>query len=57
MCMCVWRGCRDVFIDQGLTRQVKSIRGLKAAITNPNVSEKAKERDRKKLRELGEWAD
>ncbi|KAK4187018.1 Conidiation protein 6-domain-containing protein [Podospora australis] len=30
------------------------IRGLKAAITNPNVSEKAKERDRKKLQELGE---
>ncbi|KAK4118786.1 hypothetical protein N657DRAFT_627988 [Parathielavia appendiculata] len=30
------------------------IRGLKAALKNPNVSEKAKEADRKKLRELGE---
>ncbi|KAK0652710.1 hypothetical protein B0T16DRAFT_406674 [Cercophora newfieldiana] len=30
------------------------IRGLKAAITNPNVSEKAKDKDRKKLRKLGE---
>jgi len=30
------------------------IRGLKAAISNPNVSEEAKNRDRKKLRELGE---
>ncbi|KAK0619665.1 hypothetical protein B0T14DRAFT_566493 [Immersiella caudata] len=33
------------------------IRGLKAAITNPNVSEKAKEKNRKKLRELGESVD
>ncbi|KAK4450197.1 hypothetical protein QBC34DRAFT_77393 [Podospora aff. communis PSN243] len=33
------------------------IRGLKAAITNPNVSEKAKDKDRKKLRELGESVD
>ncbi|KAK4171208.1 Conidiation protein 6-domain-containing protein [Triangularia setosa] len=33
------------------------IRGLKAAITNPHVSEKAKDRDRKKLQELGESAD
>jgi len=31
-----------------------SIRGLKSAINNPNVSEQAKEKDRKKLRELGE---
>ncbi|KAK0754373.1 hypothetical protein B0T18DRAFT_313806 [Schizothecium vesticola] len=30
------------------------IRGLKSAISNPNVSEQAKEKDRKKLRELGE---
>ncbi|KAK3326024.1 Conidiation protein 6-domain-containing protein [Apodospora peruviana] len=30
------------------------IRGLKAAISNPNVSEKAKEKDRQKLRDLGE---
>ncbi|KAL2268979.1 hypothetical protein VTJ83DRAFT_3825 [Remersonia thermophila] len=30
------------------------IRGLKAALKNPNVSEKAKEADRKKLAELGE---
>ena len=30
------------------------IRGLKAALKNPHVSEKAKEADRKKLRELGE---
>jgi hypothetical protein len=30
---------------------------LKAALKNPNVSEKAKEADRKKLRELGESAD
>ncbi|KAK1835719.1 Conidiation protein 6-domain-containing protein [Podospora conica] len=30
------------------------IRGLKAAISNPNVSEQAKDKDRKKLRELGE---
>ncbi|KAM7204677.1 Conidiation protein 6 domain containing protein [Naviculisporaceae sp. PSN 640] len=29
------------------------IRGLKAAISNPNVSEKAKERDHQRLRELG----
>jgi len=33
------------------------IRGLKAAINNPNVSEKAKEKDRKKLHELGESID
>jgi hypothetical protein len=33
------------------------IRGLKAAISNPNVSEKAKEKDREKLRELGEPVD
>ena len=31
-----------------------SIRGLKSAISNPNVSEQAKEKDRKKLRDLGE---
>ncbi|KAL1840470.1 hypothetical protein VTJ49DRAFT_467 [Mycothermus thermophilus] len=30
------------------------IRGLKAALKNPNVSERAKEADRKKLAELGE---
>ncbi|KAH6626614.1 Conidiation protein 6-domain-containing protein [Chaetomium sp. MPI-SDFR-AT-0129] len=30
------------------------IRGLKAALKNPHVSDKAKEEDRKKLRELGE---
>ncbi|KAK3986786.1 Conidiation protein 6-domain-containing protein [Cladorrhinum sp. PSN332] len=30
------------------------IRGLKAAIANPNVSEEAKDRDRQKLKELGE---
>ncbi|CAP73438.1 uncharacterized protein PODANS_2_8110 [Podospora anserina S mat+] len=30
------------------------VRGLKAALTNPHVSEKAKDRDRKKLQELGE---
>ncbi|KAK4458156.1 Conidiation protein 6-domain-containing protein [Cladorrhinum samala] len=30
------------------------IRGLKAAIANPNVSEEAKERDRQKLKSLGE---
>ncbi|KAK4202052.1 hypothetical protein QBC40DRAFT_170109 [Triangularia verruculosa] len=30
------------------------VRGLKAAIANPHVSDKAKERDRKKLQELGE---
>ncbi|KAM7214861.1 hypothetical protein V8F06_009769 [Rhypophila decipiens] len=29
------------------------IRGLKAAISNPNVSENAKERDHQRLRELG----
>lgn len=34
-----------------------SIRGLKAAINNPNVSEKAKEKDRKKLQDLGESMD
>lgn len=34
-----------------------SIRGLKAAINNPNVSEKAKEKDRKKLHDLGESID
>ncbi|KAK1752923.1 Conidiation protein 6-domain-containing protein [Echria macrotheca] len=33
------------------------IRGLKAAISNPNVSEKAKEKDREKLRDLGEPVD
>ncbi|KAK3951753.1 Conidiation protein 6-domain-containing protein [Pseudoneurospora amorphoporcata] len=33
------------------------IRGLKAAIHNPNVSEKAKEKDRKKLHDLGEPFD
>ncbi|KAJ4403100.1 hypothetical protein N0V85_005172 [Neurospora sp. IMI 360204] len=33
------------------------IRGLKAAINNPNVSEKAKEKDRKKLHDLGESID
>ncbi|KAK0654529.1 hypothetical protein QBC41DRAFT_386275 [Cercophora samala] len=33
------------------------VRGLKAAITNPHVSEKAKDRDRKKLQELGESAE
>ncbi|AEO63049.1 fb2c6238-9ce2-4dcb-a1ef-1c843220a56e [Thermothielavioides terrestris] len=33
------------------------IRGLKAAIKNPNVSEKAKEADRKKLEELGETVE
>ncbi|KAK3499483.1 Conidiation protein 6-domain-containing protein [Neurospora hispaniola] len=33
------------------------IRGLKAAINNPNVSEKAKEKDRKKLQDLGESMD
>ena len=31
-----------------------SIRGLRSAISNPKVSEDAKEKDRKKLRELGE---
>jgi len=30
------------------------IRGLKAAISNPNVSDIAKDRDRQKLRDLGE---
>ena len=35
----------------------QSIRGLKAAINNPNVSEKAKEKDRKKLHDLGEPID
>ncbi|KAK4099504.1 hypothetical protein N658DRAFT_508546 [Parathielavia hyrcaniae] len=30
------------------------IRGLKAALKNPNVSDKAKDADRKKLRDLGE---
>ncbi|KAK0739460.1 Conidiation protein 6-domain-containing protein [Apiosordaria backusii] len=33
------------------------VRGLKAAITNPHVSEKAKERDRKKLQEMGEQVE
>ncbi|KAL2136231.1 hypothetical protein VTI74DRAFT_4861 [Chaetomium olivicolor] len=33
------------------------IRGLKAALKNPHVSEEAKEKDRKKLRELGETVD
>ncbi|KXX73015.1 Conidiation-specific protein 6 [Madurella mycetomatis] len=33
------------------------IRGLKAALKNPHVSEKAKEVDRKKLQELGEPVD
>jgi hypothetical protein len=33
------------------------IRGLKAALKNPNVSEKAKEADRKKLQELGETVE
>ncbi|KAG7289237.1 hypothetical protein NEMBOFW57_005602 [Staphylotrichum longicolle] len=33
------------------------IRGLRAALKNPHVSEKAKEADRKKLRELGETVD
>jgi hypothetical protein len=33
------------------------IRGLKAALKNPNVSEQAKEADRKKLRDLGEPAE
>ncbi|KAK0635979.1 hypothetical protein B0T17DRAFT_625201 [Bombardia bombarda] len=32
------------------------IRGLKSAISNPHVSEKAKDKDRKKLRDLGEMA-
>lgn len=30
------------------------IRGLKSAITNPNVSEEAKQRDRERLQELGQ---
>jgi len=33
------------------------IRGLRSALKNPHVSEKAKEADRKKLRELGETVD
>ncbi|KAL2020593.1 hypothetical protein VTK56DRAFT_8181 [Thermocarpiscus australiensis] len=33
------------------------IRGLKAALHNPHVSEKAKEADRKKLEEMGETVD
>jgi hypothetical protein len=35
----------------------KRIRGLKAALKNPHVSEKAKEADRKKLHDLGEPVD
>ncbi|KAK4238274.1 Conidiation protein 6-domain-containing protein [Achaetomium macrosporum] len=33
------------------------IRGLKAALKNPNVSEKAKEEDRKRLQEMGETVE
>ncbi|EAQ86273.1 hypothetical protein CHGG_07526 [Chaetomium globosum CBS 148.51] len=33
------------------------IRGLKAALKNPHVSEQAKEADRKKLRDLGETVE
>ncbi|KAK4032790.1 Conidiation protein 6-domain-containing protein [Parachaetomium inaequale] len=33
------------------------IRGLKAALKNPHVSEKAKEADRKKLKDLGETVE
>lgn len=34
-----------------------SIRGLKAALKNPHVSEKAKEADREKLKALGETVE
>lgn len=37
-----------------LIRDVDRIRGLKSALKNPHVSEKAKEADRKRLLELGE---
>jgi hypothetical protein len=33
------------------------IRGLKAALKNPHVSEKAKEEDRKRLQEMGETVE
>ena len=47
-----------LFLSYKLTRYVgKSIRGLRSALKNPHVSEKAKEADRKKLRELGETVD
>nr|CAB88608.2 hypothetical protein [Neurospora crassa] len=39
------------------SQKTEIIRGLKAAINNPNVSEKAKEKDRKKLQDLGESMD
>lgn len=38
-------------------RLFASIRGLKAALKNPHVSEAAKEADRKKLQELGETVE
>lgn len=37
-----------------LTIAMASARGLKAAIHNPNVSEKAKEQDRQRLERMGE---
>lgn len=43
--------------DVVLISAARRIRGLKAAISNPNFSEKAKEKDRQKLRDLGESVD
>ncbi|KAK3685242.1 hypothetical protein B0T22DRAFT_482227 [Podospora appendiculata] len=40
--------------DLGRKDRGNVIRGLKSAINNPHVSENAKEKDRKKLRDLGE---